>query len=408
MAFVAPAVRWPDAVAPYLPEAIRESAIPPQYFLIVPATLAALVLTYTLTKGSQQLESAHLAASSSSRSGLEKRSWGKTPTVLLVGLSQSGKTALFSDLVYGAVPNTLPSQKESQGLVEPARFQKAGEGVKPTMLVDLPGHPRLRPKVDEHLSQADGIVICIDATLATKPASAKLEQDANDVAAAADLIHATLTSLAKQRLRSSSTVSVSAPSVLVLFTRSDLSTLLSSTSADAAKDAKRRQQLLSRCRTAIETELGNRRAGMGLGRRNAGVRIAGVGKVVDSEPSSLAPSGGIIGWFERVLGLSSLWRGSTGQEDEDEDEEDAETLDYVDWRAARREAAQTASQQSGGLQGGNTFSLEKLDEEVVWGGKVQWGLVSVGKERSWEKVEMPAEQDGLGDLKAWLVGLQLD
>ncbi|SPO39260.1 related to SRP102  len=409
MAFVAPALRWPDAALPYLPASLRDSTIPPQHLFLASATLAVLLVSFLLTRSPRQLESAHLAATTASSA--DKRSRGKQPTVILVGLSDSGKTALFSELVYGATPETLPSQRESQGLVEPARILQPGdaESVKPTVLVDLPGHPRLRPKVDEYINQADGIVICVDAMAATKPANARVDRDANDVAAVADLVHNTLTSLAKQRLRSnsSSTAALSAPSVLVLFTRSDLSTLLSAANADASKDLKRRQQLLTRCRTAVETELGQRRAGMGLGRRSAGVRIAGVGKVVDGEPSSLAPGDGIFGWIKRALGLgsSSSSRGPAA--------DDVDTLDYVDWQAARREAVQAASQSGGGGGGGtqasNTFSLEKLDEEVVWGGKVKWGLASVGKARAWDKGEsVPVDQDGLRELKRWLVSLQLD
>ncbi|EPQ27611.1 uncharacterized protein PFL1_04749 [Pseudozyma flocculosa PF-1] len=374
MAFVAPALRWPDAALPYLPASLRDSTIPPQHLFLASATLAVLLVSFLLTRSPRQLESAHLAATTASSA--DKRSRGKQPTVILVGLSDSGKTALFSELVYGATPETLPSQRESQGLVEPARILQPGdaESVKPTVLVDLPGHPRLRPKVDEYINQADGIVICVDAMAATKPANARVDRDANDVAAVADLVHNTLTSLAKQRLRSnsSSTAALSAPSVLVLFTRSDLSTLLSAANADASKDLKRRQQLLTRCRTAVETELGQRRAGMGLGRRSAGA-----------------------------------------DGDDDDEADDVDTLDYVDWQAARREAVQAASQSGGGGGGGtqasNTFSLEKLDEEVVWGGKVKWGLASVGKARAWDKGEsVPVDQDGLRELKRWLVSLQLD
>lgn len=34
---------------------------------------------------------------------------------------------------------------------------------KPVHVVDVPGHSRLRPKVDEYLSQAAGIVFVVDA-----------------------------------------------------------------------------------------------------------------------------------------------------------------------------------------------------------------------------------------------------
>ncbi|CAN1310884.1 Signal recognition particle receptor subunit beta [Linum perenne] len=59
----------------------------------------------------------------------------KSNTIVLSGLSGSGKTILF--------------------------YQ--GHKVKPVHLVDVPGHARLRPKLDEFLPEAAGIVFVVDA-----------------------------------------------------------------------------------------------------------------------------------------------------------------------------------------------------------------------------------------------------
>ncbi|CBQ69519.1 conserved hypothetical protein [Sporisorium reilianum SRZ2] len=413
MAFVAPAVRWPDAVASHLPQPLKDSGIPPQYFVIVSATLLAVLLTYTLSKASAKANAPHLASAASDQEYTTKRSHNRASTVLLVGLSDTGKTSLFSSLVYQTTPATLPSQKLSQGLVAASALD-ADATLKPVTLVDLPGHARLRPLVDEHLSQADGLVICIDAVMASKAASsASRPGDAETIIDAADLLHSTLTALARQRSRSSN--SVAPPSVLVLFTRADLSPLLGGAAAgtDAAKDEKRRAQLLARCRTTLESELAQRRLNMGLGRRRAGaggaagnVKIAALGKVADADPAS-AP-GGVFGWLKRALGLGGSG-GSVSAEaaDGEDDEEDDEVVDYIDWAASQRALSGAGETPLGAA---SSFSLDRLDEDVAFGGKVEFALASVGKTRSWDQgVEKEGKVDvsgGLLEFSKWIVELQ--
>ncbi|EST08195.1 Signal recognition particle receptor, beta subunit [Kalmanozyma brasiliensis GHG001] len=389
MSFVAPALRWPDTLATHLPQPLKDTGIPPQYFVIVPATLLAVLLTYTLTQASSVANAPHLASTSSDVDFTQKRSHGRSSTVVLVGLSETGKTSLFASLVYGTTPSTLPSQKLSQGLITSSL-----EASKPVTLIDLPGHPRLRPLVDEHLSQADGLVICIDAVMASKSStSSRPGVDGESITDVADLLHSTLTVLAKQRSRSSS---LAPPSVLVLFTRADLSPLLggSSVGTDAAKDEKRRAQLLSRCRTTLESELGQRRANMGLGRRRggAGVKIAGLGKVADAE---VATAGGMFEWVKRALGLTSTTSTAPAQE-EDEEEED-EVVDYIDWAASQRATEDGV--------GAGSFSFDRLDDHVVWGGKVDFALATVGKNRSWDQTEK-VDTSGLTDFTRWIDELQ--
>jgi signal recognition particle receptor subunit beta len=397
MTFATPAVRWQDTVASHLPQPLKDSGVPPEYFVLVPATLLAVLLTYTLTRPSSK-SAAHLVSAGGSTDDeyTTKRSHNRASTVVLVGLSETGKTSLFSSLVYQTTPATLPSQKLSQGIVAPASLDT---GLKPVTLVDVPGHARLRPLVDEHLSQADGLVICVDAVMASKTSLSSRPGDAESITDVADLIHATLTALAKQRARSSSRTAP--PSVLVLFTRADLSPLLGGAGAgtDAAKDDKRRAQLLARCRTALESELGQRRANMGLGTRRAGnVKIAGLGKVAEAD--DVVASGGVFGWIRRKLGLGASGSNVSADAQEEDDEHDDEVVDYIDWAAAQR--AQASDGTGIGAAG---FSLDRLDEQVVFGGKLDVALASVGKVRSWAQDATP-DTDSLADFKTWIADLQ--
>ncbi|PWZ02013.1 hypothetical protein BCV70DRAFT_55101 [Testicularia cyperi] len=400
MAFVAPVVRWPDALTSHLPEPLRESGIPPQYFIAVPATLLAVLVAYTITKASARSPSAQLVTVSSADGYTSRRSVGRSPTVLLVGLADSGKTTLFSSLVYGTTPASL--------------LASADASTKPITLVDLPGHPRLRPLLDENVHQADAIVICVDTVMASKSSlsSGSGRQDGESVTDAADLLHSTLITLAKSRSKGSAGSSaVAPPSILVLFTRADQSPLLggSSAGADKDKDEKRRAQLLSRCRTTLESELGQRRSNMGLGKRRGGVKIAGLGKVADGDPSSAVSSSGVLGWLKRMVGLSNGGSSNAAAAaEEDEEEEDDEVVDYIDWHAAQR--AMEASD-AGATNGASSFSLDKLDDEVVYNGKVDFALASLGKERTWsgdaaEQHAPATAADGTRDLQAWLVDLQ--
>jgi hypothetical protein len=118
-------------------------------------------------------------------------------------------------------------------------------------------------------------------------------------------------------------------------------------------------------------------------------------------------SKGWLGSLKALLGLGSSSSPSGGNEDEDDEDEDEEALDYVDWAWAQRAAAAgSSSSASSGATGGATsaFSLDKLDEDVVSGGKASFVVASIGKERGWDVVE--GEESGglagLKELKAWL------
>ncbi|KAH9313578.1 hypothetical protein KI387_022205, partial [Taxus chinensis] len=88
----------------------------------------------------------------------------KANTILLVGLSGGGKTVLFYQLRDGSPPQgTVTSMEPNEDcFVLHSESSKKGK-IKPVHIVDLPGHSRLKPKLDEFLPQAVGIVFLVDA-----------------------------------------------------------------------------------------------------------------------------------------------------------------------------------------------------------------------------------------------------
>jgi len=92
-------------------------------------------------------------------------------TVLLVGLTDAGKTLLYSLLVARKFMSTQTSIKENKG-----RYQaESGKSSKSWNLVDLPGHERVRSKyLYKHKDNARGIVFLID--------SVKFPKEIRDVA----------------------------------------------------------------------------------------------------------------------------------------------------------------------------------------------------------------------------------
>ncbi|CAA3006988.1 signal recognition particle receptor subunit beta-like [Olea europaea var. sylvestris] len=85
-------------------------------------------------------------------------------TVVLTGLSGSGKTVLFYQLRDGSPhQGTVTSMEPNEGtFVLHSETTKKGK-VKPVHLVDFPGHSRLRTKLDDFLPQAAAIIFVVDA-----------------------------------------------------------------------------------------------------------------------------------------------------------------------------------------------------------------------------------------------------
>jgi signal recognition particle receptor subunit beta len=89
----------------------------------------------------------------------------KRSSLLLVGSSGAGKTALFSRLTDGSRDGqstlcaTTPSMAEN---VAALRLGKHGRGAGASRVVDLPGHPRLRSRLDGYAADARGLVFVVD------------------------------------------------------------------------------------------------------------------------------------------------------------------------------------------------------------------------------------------------------
>ncbi|XP_038979540.1 signal recognition particle receptor subunit beta-like isoform X2 [Phoenix dactylifera] len=88
----------------------------------------------------------------------------KSNTIVLAGLSGSGKTVLFYQLRDGSSQQgTITSMEPNEGtFMLHSEMEKKGK-LKPINLVDVPGHSRLRPKLDEFLPHAAGLIFVVDA-----------------------------------------------------------------------------------------------------------------------------------------------------------------------------------------------------------------------------------------------------
>ena len=87
----------------------------------------------------------------------------KQPAALLLGPSNAGKTLLFHRLVNNEIEETVASMKSDEGIVDNK------------LLVDVPGHRRLRNEVTKELKRATKIVFLVDAADATRQAKAAAE-----------------------------------------------------------------------------------------------------------------------------------------------------------------------------------------------------------------------------------------
>ncbi|XP_046850440.1 signal recognition particle receptor subunit beta-like [Xenia sp. Carnegie-2017] len=84
----------------------------------------------------------------------------KRNTIILVGLSDAGKTLLFTRLYYGTFVETHTSIKENKG---PYSSKQMKDG-KLLELVDIPGNEKLRSKfTDKFKDSARGIIFVVDS-----------------------------------------------------------------------------------------------------------------------------------------------------------------------------------------------------------------------------------------------------
>ncbi|XP_026400602.1 signal recognition particle receptor subunit beta-like [Papaver somniferum] len=88
----------------------------------------------------------------------------KSATMVLAALNGSGRTVPFYQLPDGSAhQGTVASVDPNEGnFVLRSESSKKGK-IKPVRVVDVPGHPRLRPKLGKYLPQAAGVIFVIDA-----------------------------------------------------------------------------------------------------------------------------------------------------------------------------------------------------------------------------------------------------
>ncbi|KAJ6525625.1 signal recognition particle receptor beta subunit-domain-containing protein [Mycena capillaripes] len=163
--------------------------------------------------------------------------------VLLVGPPDAGKTAIFSTLVYDqTLPTHTSLQTNASTVLLPA--------VKKTLtVVDIPGHPRIRDQVNEHIADSKAIVFVVDAGTVSR-----------NGAAVAEHLHIILNAL------TSLPPSQALPSLLILAHKSDL---LKSGTASATPET----LAINRVKTILERELEKRRVS-----QSGGVGIEGLGE----------------------------------------------------------------------------------------------------------------------------------
>lgn len=86
---------------------------------------------------------------------LSRRLKKSTNVVLLVGLSDSGKTALFSKIIFNKPKKSVTSLKENEAMINEFNLK----------LIDLPGADRLRDRYwEQYRVQARHVIFILDST----------------------------------------------------------------------------------------------------------------------------------------------------------------------------------------------------------------------------------------------------
>jgi signal recognition particle receptor subunit beta len=394
MAFLATVIRWPDAIGvrataaiasiqPHLPAPL--STLSPELLLSIAFSFTFILLLAVAAPALRGVPGSSNAISASSSSASHKHLKAReTPNVLVVGPSGVGKTSLFSALAFESVPSVHPSQRESETILTISAKGKNELKVarkRNIHLIDTPGHPRIKDKIiADHMNDADVVVFCIDAKEALRGSASAGQTKDSSIVEAVDHLHSVLTQLVKNRRNAKTRP----PTFLILFTRSDLSPHLTNISLNstAPEDIKRKSILLSRAQTTLETELGKRRAGMGLGAKRSS-KVGGMTKVVGGSEGE-----GLWTTIKGLLGWRSTLKADIKEEDEEEDEE---VQDYL--------VAKTSDTTTATPTMTTTTSLNRLNTNTVYDGSVKFAFAALGTERGWSERSL----DGVQELKQILM-----
>ncbi|KAJ3880705.1 signal recognition particle receptor beta subunit-domain-containing protein [Lentinula edodes] len=181
-----------------------------------------------------------------------RKSRAKRNLVLLIGPSNSGKTAIFSSLVYGHAPPTITSMQANSSFLDlPGKRD-------PIQIVDVPGHPRLRDQFKDFLSSAKALAFVVDANTASR-----------NTAVVAEHLHTVLDAIM------AIPPSQPLPTLLILAHKCDL-IKASSSSADASALA------VTRVQTILERELERRKLS-----QSGGMGVEALGDENNNEKSNM-------------------------------------------------------------------------------------------------------------------------
>ncbi|RXW18723.1 hypothetical protein EST38_g7121 [Candolleomyces aberdarensis] len=198
------------------------SALPPQT-LLISSLIAALVLVVILVFVSR------------------KKSNAQGNALLLVGPMDSGKTTIFSRLVYNQhIPTTTSLQTNASSFTPVPS--------KTIQIIDIPGHPRIRGQFVDHLNSAKAVAFVVDSNTVSRNGPAVAEHLHH-------ILHA-LTNLPPSQ---------AAPALAIICNKSDVLKSSSSTTSSALA--------INRVKTILERELEKRRVA-----QTGGVGVEGLGE----------------------------------------------------------------------------------------------------------------------------------
>ncbi|WFC97060.1 hypothetical protein MBRA1_003725 [Malassezia brasiliensis] len=320
------------------------------------------------------------------------------PTVLLLGGERAGKTNVFLRLAMDVAPDTATSQRVNTADV-------AASDRTPAMhLVDVPGHARLRHAAHAHLDEADALVYCIDASVASRggsesatAAAALSTMKRTDLQAAlmdsVDWLHDTLCALAARR---EARATRAPPALLVLFTRADLSPVFAD--RHSLQDEKRRAQLLARCRRGLDAALASRRASRGLATQTGRVTVEGIAEI-DAAHTSL--------WTRMYTAAKPVLRALpflawAAPEDERVAAELHPTRFGHNVRAGAGHRREAQADYVARTSRAGDEVLAQLQASLVEDGRAHFGLASIDRRGAWQP---GAGEDRLEDVHAWLARL---
>jgi len=198
---------------------------------------------------------------------VRRTSKSRGSALLLVGPPESGKTAIFSTIVYD---HTLPTSTSLQTNASVIALPPSSKTIR---IVDVPGHPRIRDQFRDHLPDAKAISFVADASTISR-----------NGAAVAEHLHHILDAL------TSLPPSQALPSLFIVAHKIDLL-------KSGASSGKPEELAVSRVKAVLERELEKRRAS-----QSGGVGVEGLGE--EGERSDMGglecsgPSGGAFKFAE--------------------------------------------------------------------------------------------------------------